>query len=136
MTGLRWQDVDFGAGVIRVRQSAKEVPGPGGKGTVIVLEGLKNEHSRRTLDLAEAVAPVLRAHRTAQAEARLAMPPAIYPDNDLVFASTTGQPMRRCTVRSAFGQVLKKAGLPHFQLRETRHSFVSVLSDQGESIEA
>jgi integrase len=32
--------------------------------------------------------------------------------------------------------VLKAAGLPSFALRETRHSFVSVLSDQGVSIEA
>jgi len=42
-----------------------------------MLEGLKNERSRRTIELAEAVVPVLRAHRLAQAQARLALPPAV-----------------------------------------------------------
>ncbi len=34
------------------------------------------------------------------------------------------------------GARITSLGLPHFQLRETRHSFVSVLSDSGVSIEA
>jgi integrase len=53
-----------------------------------------------------------------------------------VFCGPLGQLLGRATIRHGFGRVLKQAGLPHFQLRETRHSFVSVLSDSGVSIEA
>jgi integrase len=65
LLGLRWQDVDTRAGVIRVRVAAKRVKGR------LVLADLKTEQSRRTLKMPAAVAEALAAQKRAQAEGRL-----------------------------------------------------------------
>jgi integrase len=58
-------------------------------------------------------------------------------DGRLVFASATGTQLDRHNVLRAFRPVVKQAGLdPHqWTPRELRHSFVSLLSDSGMSIE-
>jgi integrase len=47
LLGLRWEDVDFDGGVIRVRRSLHERHGT--DGWALVLDSLKTEHSERTL---------------------------------------------------------------------------------------
>lgn len=135
LTGLTWDDVDFDAGVIRVRHSLKEVPAGDGKTTVLQLEDLKTEQSRRTLQLPARVGEALRALRTAQAADRLRLGQH-YGDMGLVFGGNAGQPLRRQAVNRQFKSICKAAGLgtgwhPH----EQRHTFVSVLSDSGVDIE-
>jgi site-specific recombinase XerD len=61
---------------------------------------------------------------------------AAWQDNDLVFCTRTGTPLAAGNVRRSFRAITKAAvsgrtGLP----RELRHSFVSILSDNGVSIE-
>jgi integrase len=134
LTGLRWADVDFAAGLIRVRFSLKEVPAEGG--SVLQLEDLKTERSHRTLQLPGKVAEALRALRTVQAADKLKLGP-YYGEMNLVFCGNAGQPLRRQTVNGQFKAACKNAGLgtdwhPH----EQRHTFVSVLSDAGVDIDA
>ncbi|WP_300610018.1 site-specific integrase [Trebonia sp.] len=137
LAGLTWNEVDFAAGVLRVRHSLKEVTAPAGSPlkTVLRLEALKTERSKRTLQLPVRVAEALRALRAAQAADRLRLGP-YYGDMNLVFCSAAGQPLRRQEINRRFKQVCKKAGIgagwhPH----EQRHTFVSVLSDAGVDIE-
>ncbi len=54
---------------------------------------------------------------------------------DLVFADRAGQPMSRGAVRNGLARRCRKAGIPVYAPREMRHTFVSVLSDSGMSIE-
>ena len=58
-------------------------------------------------------------------------------DTDLVFCSDAGTELDPANVRREFRTVLKAAGLdPHgWSPRELRHSFVSLLSDEGVSID-
>lgn len=56
--GLRWEDVDLDAGLLRVRQSVKRVTGRG-----LVVEGLKSARAERTVPLMRPVAVALAAHR-------------------------------------------------------------------------
>jgi integrase len=135
LTGLTWDDIDFAAGLIRVRHSLKDVPGPDGR-SVLRLEDLKTERSRRTLQLPAKAAEALRALRTVQAADRLRLGPH-YTDMGLVFCGNAGQPLWRQSVNRGFKRVCAKAGIgsgwhPH----EQRHTFVSVLSDAGIDIEA
>lgn len=57
-------------------------------------------------------------------------------DNGLVFASTVGTPLDRYNVRREFCNITEEAGLGRgWAPRELRHSFVSVLSANGVTIE-
>jgi integrase len=125
LLGLLWDDVDFAAGVIRVRQSMKDSG---------ALAALKTEQSRRTLAMPAAVVGALRALRADQAAARLRAGRA-WADSGLVFCGEAGQPRQLRGVRAAFGRVTARAGIGHWQPREMRHTFVSVLSDAGIDIE-
>jgi integrase len=95
----------------------------------------KTEKSRRTLEIPDEVAKALKAHHTRQAKQRL-LAGEEWLDNDLVFATGTGRPIDAANVRRSLRRVTKKAGLgENWTPREFRHSFVSIMSDNGVTIE-
>jgi integrase len=95
----------------------------------------KTSKSRRTLELPNRAAKALKEHRTRQVRERLAAGP-LWHENDLVFTSQTGQPLDDANVRRAFRSITKRAGLgDNWTPRELRHSFVSIMSDNGVPIE-
>jgi len=95
----------------------------------------KTEKSRRTLELPAQAAEALRTHHVRQARERLAAGKR-WQDHGLVFASQLGTPLDASHVRRAFKSVTKKAGLGEkWTPRELRHSFVSIMSDNGVPIE-
>ncbi len=95
----------------------------------------KTEKSRRTLELPGQAADALREHRARQAEERLAAGP-LWNDHGLVFASQAGTPLDASHVRRSFKTITRKAGLgENWTPRELRHSFVSIMSDNGVPIE-
>jgi integrase len=128
--GLRWEDVDFEAGEMRVRRSLKRVNGE------LVLADLKTAKSRRTQDMPAAVAEALRAHRKDQLAKRMRAAER-WQDYGLVFSSRNGRPRKPFATSVRFKQLCELAGIGgDWQLRELRHSFVSALSDAGVHIEA
>jgi integrase len=96
----------------------------------------KTRKSRRTLELAGLAVDVLRLHQRHQAARRLEAGER-WTDHDLVFASQYGTPLDAANVRRAFRTVVAAAGLAaeDWTPRELRHSFVSLLSNSGMSIE-
>jgi integrase len=95
----------------------------------------KTEKSRRTLELPTEAAEALRAHRSRQAKERLAAGRR-WQDHGLVFASQTGTPLDASHVRRAFKSITKDAKLgENWTPRELRHSFVSIMSDNGVPLE-
>jgi integrase len=134
MLGLRWQDVDLREGAIRIRMCLKVLPRPDGK-RMVTLAGLKTDRSRRTLQLPRDAATVLRALKAQQAKDRLRLGNG-WTDSGLVFAAEHGGPRWPQDVRKQFGKLCERAGLgagwhPH----ETRHTWVSLLSDAGVDLE-
>jgi integrase len=96
----------------------------------------KTEKSRRTLELPGEATDALREHRARQARERLAAGP-LWRDHNLVFASQVGTPLDASHVRRSFKAITRKAGLgENWTPRELRHSFVSIMSDNGVPIEA
>jgi integrase len=130
LTGLRWEDVDFADGMLRVRRSLKK--GAGG----LAPEGLKTESSKRSLAMPEAVRSVLTALRKEQAADRLRLGPAYTDRHGLVFRDDAGRAMSRQRMNVRFKEVCEAAGIGRdWQPRETRHTFISIASDNGASIE-
>lgn len=95
----------------------------------------KTEKSRHTLELPKQAVKALRQHHKRQAEQKLNAGKA-WQDNNLVFCSPVGTPLDAANVRRAFRLITKKAQIGEdWTPRELRHSFVSIMSDNGVPIE-
>jgi integrase len=95
----------------------------------------KTKKSRRTLQLPRHAVEALRKHHTNQVADILKAGKA-WQDHGLVFCSPTGTPLDAANVRRAFKLITKKTGIgENWTPRELRHSFVSLLSDDGVPIE-
>jgi integrase len=96
---------------------------------------VKTRKSRRTLRLPVVAVEALKVHKVKQAEDRL-LAGALWQDHGLVFASAVGTPLDPSHVRRAFRKVCKTAGIGiNWSPRELRHTFVSIMSEQGVPVE-
>lgn len=96
----------------------------------------KTRKSRRTIALPSRCIEVLRAQR-ARMDRQRVRAGARWHDHDLVFASETGTGLDAANVRRGFRRVLTAAGIDaaEWTPRELRHSFVSLLSDSGMTVD-
>jgi integrase len=96
---------------------------------------VKTKKSRRTLQLPAVAAEALREHKVAQAREQLIAGP-LWEDRGLVFATQLGRPLDAAHVRRAFKKVCDNAGIgTDWTPRELRHTFVSIMSEQGVPVE-
>lgn len=137
LLGLRWEDVDFDNGVIRVRKCLKSLPDKETGKRVLVLDDLKTPQSRRTIEMPRMAAAALRDLRTEQARWKLKLGAAYdMRSMAIVFGDRAGAPRWPQDVREYFQLLCSKAGIgDKWTPRELRHTFVSVLSDSGVDIE-
>ncbi|MEU5865149.1 tyrosine-type recombinase/integrase [Nonomuraea sp. NPDC047529] len=95
----------------------------------------KTRKSRRTLELPKPAAQALRQHHIHQAAQKLKAGEA-WADHDLVFCTNVGTPLDASNVRRTFRRITRQARLgTTWSPRELRHSFVSIMNDQGVPIE-
>jgi integrase len=96
----------------------------------------KTRRSRRTVALPARCIEILRNRRADQGSQRTRAGDR-WTENGLVFASESGTELDATNVRRGFRRVLTAAGLPaaDWTPRELRHSFVSLLSDSGVTID-
>jgi integrase len=88
----------------------------------------KTELSRRTLEVPDLAAAALRDLHKRQAAERLAA--------GLVFCTRHGTPLSAGNVRRSFRAITKAAGIgERWTPRELRHSFVSIMSENGTRVE-
>jgi integrase len=97
----------------------------------------KTRKSRRTIALPGRCVDALKRQHRQQAEERLKAGEA-WTENDLVFASKVGTPLDASHVRRDLRRAMKGAAGVNpadWTPRELRHSFVSLLSDAGVSLD-
>jgi integrase len=122
---LRWSDIDLDAGVLRVRSTLSRV---GGR---LVFTEPKTERSRRTVALSGPLVAVLKAHRSRQAQDRLAAGAAWQSEN-LVFPTKIGTPLDPRNAARAFEAIVAAAGITGRPGMHTlRHTFATTLLAAG-----
>lgn len=116
---LAWAEVDLQAGTVAVYRSVRTTG------------DTKTRKSRRVLKLPTKAVHALRTHHTHQATQRREAADSWH-DHDLVFCCEDGTPLDRWQVRREFQKITQAAGLgADWTPRELRHSFVSILSNNG-----
>ena len=133
LLGLGWDEIDFEAGVIRVRYCLKLLKDEQGHITLIRAE-LKTARSRRTVKMPPSVRAALIALRKVQAAERLKLGPH-YQASGIVLCNSAGGPCWPSMVAEEFDEICAAAGLGKWTPRELRHTFASILSDAGTDIE-
>lgn len=123
--GLRWSDIDFGAGVIRVRHQLIEgVAADASKGyrRSLQLTEPKTDAGRRVVAMDEELAKVLSRHQVNQEFTRAACD-VEWPSEDYVFRTDTGEPHWPSNFSKKFRAFLASSGLRHIRIHDVRHSF-------------
>jgi integrase len=120
LLALQWRDIDWHGGFILVQRN--QVQG---------LITSPKSHQRRRVDMSSQLASTLLAWRRLQRERYLEKGLAV---PDWVFASADGQVLEERNVRTVFARLLEKAGLRHIRIHDLRHTFASLLLQQGESV--
>lgn len=128
LCGLRWEDVDLEARILRVERTYQRAP-HGGLG----YQEPKTESSRREIALPAAVAKALRQHRTRQLEERLRAA-NLWEETGHVFADERGRPLDPDRVTHHAKGILKAAGRADLSLHQLRHGAASLLLAEGVSL--
>ncbi|GFP29329.1 hypothetical protein HKBW3S44_00474 [Candidatus Hakubella thermalkaliphila] len=119
LLGLIWGDLDFASGRIYVRRSLQ-----GG-----ILMEPKSAHSRRAVDIPPSLVQMLKEHQAFQAAT------LEFNELSLIFPNQAGQPMDRSNLQvRIFEPALKKGGLRKIRWHDLRHSYASMLINDGANI--
>ncbi|MFO7571606.1 MAG: site-specific integrase [Gaiellaceae bacterium] len=118
LLGLRWGDVDFEHGLVRLRQQLQRP----GKGRPARLGPLKMD-SQRDVILLPQLAGLLREHRSAR----------LHPsDDNLVFANLDGTPLHYSHMNRLLAETAKAAGVEKVSAHVFRRTFAShLIIEQG-----
>ena len=125
LLGLRWSDVDWNRGSIRISRTLLRVTG------ALSFGEPKTAHSRRTIPIGASTIAALGRHRLSQAEERLHAGSA-WADLDLVFSTESGTPIDagNLLARTHY-PLLERAGLPRLRFHDLRHTAATLLLEAG-----
>ncbi|MGA4497515.1 tyrosine-type recombinase/integrase [Bacillus bombysepticus] len=120
--GLRWKDVDFENGCVRITQTLSS----DGKD---LLPYTKTKSGSRTIDLPEETITALKKHwlfiRGEREKNRS------YKNLDLVVCTEFGTPTHKSNIRRVFKSIIKKADIPKIRFHDMRHTHATLLLLQG-----
>jgi integrase len=120
--GLRWKDVDFENGCVRITQTLSS----DGKE---LLPYTKTRSGSRTIDLPEETVAVLKKHWLFIRGEREVV--RSYKNLDLVVCTEFGTPTHKSNIRRVFKSIIKKADIPKIRFHDMRHTHATLLLLQG-----
>lgn len=126
--GLRWQDVNLGAGTISIVQSLGRSVEKG-----LIFQPPKTNSGRRVIDLDEDTVTVLRVHQGQQLlhKARL---DGAFQDQGLVFPGQLGGPLNPMALTRTYQSFAKRVGLAGARVHDLRHFHASVMLQSGQTL--
>ena len=115
LLGLKWQDIDWKNGVIKVRRQVARVEGQ------IKEAPLKTKNSYRTVTISQQAIEVLKGQKKKTNDA-------------YVFPSPNGGPISPDSVNNMLKRVLERAGIPKVRFHDLRHTFATIALQNGVDI--
>jgi integrase len=124
LVGLRWEDVNFAASSLVVRNNLIRIDGK------LTLQPPKTNSSRRLIHLPPDAIAVLEEHRTRQESERREVGD-IWEDSGMVFTSEIGTMLDPSNLSGFFKRLIKQAGVPDIRFHDLRHTCASLLFRMG-----
>ena len=115
LLGLKWKDVDFTNGTIRVQRQVARING------AIVEAPLKTKNSYRTVTIGPDAVGILKEQKEKT-------------EDEYVFPSPNGGPISPDSVNHMLQRVLRRAGLPQVRFHDLRHTFATLALQNGVDI--
>jgi len=125
LLGLKWSDLDWQKGTIRVQRQAQRIRGQG-----IVFRAPKTKAGRRTIQLGEHTIQGLIAHKGRQ-QLEKEVAGEQWWENNLVFPSTVGTPLGGSNLLRDFKKQLKRSGVKEIRFHDLRHTAASLMLNYG-----
>jgi integrase len=127
LLGLKWSDVDFANGRIKVSRSL-----------IYDKQGfrfgpVKTEKSERSVKVDKKVMEELRSYKAKQTELKMSIR-SEYDDQNLVFARKNGQPIYFRTFTTIFNRLIKEAKVPKIRIHDIRHTHATLMLEAGASL--
>ena len=115
LLGLKWQNIDWKNGIIKVRRQVARVDGE------IVEAPLKTKNSYRAVTISQQAIEVLKTQKTKT-------------NDEYVFPSPNGGPISPDSVNNMLKRVLERAGIPKVRFHDLRHTFATIALQNGVDI--
>ena len=115
LLGLKWQDIDWKNGIIKVRRQIARVDGE------IVEAPLKTKNSYRAVTISQQAIEVLKTQKAKT-------------NDEYVFPSPNGGPISPDSVNNMLKRVLARAGIPKVRSHDLRHTFATIALQNGVDI--
>ena len=115
LLGLKWADIDWKNGVIKVRRQIARIDGK------LVEAPLKTKNSYRAVSISPQAIEVLKQQKAKT-------------NDEYVFPSPNGGPISPDSVRHMLHRVLERAGIPKVRFHDLRHTFATVALQNGVDI--
>ena len=118
LLGLKWQDVDWKNGIIKVRRQVARIDGE------IVEAPLKTKKSYRAVTISPQAIEVLKQQKAKTKELK----------DPYIFPSPNGGPISPDSVNNMLKRVLERAGVPKVRFHDLRHTFATIALQNGVDI--
>jgi integrase len=131
LLGIKWQDINFEAGLLQVRRVLSRVPTNMPEREHVYVEAEpKTQKSRRGVMIAPFALDALKKHRVSLLEAKLKAG-VFWQEYDYVYCTLHGTHLNPNHVVEEFKKVLVRAGLPDIRFHDLRHSAATLLLSLG-----
>lgn len=129
LLGLRWSDVDLGAGVLHIRRAVKHADGSGW------VVGKTKTHAQRRIALDGFSVGLLRRHHEGARQRALDACIAFEPDGYVfTFDPSGAAPMKPDSLGQAFSRLCAREGVSGVSLHTLRHFSASVMFVSGRDV--
>ena len=115
LLGLKWTDIDWKNGIIKVRRSIARVNGE------IVESPLKTKNSYRAVTISPQAVEILKEQKEKT-------------NDQYIFPSPNGGPISPDSVNNMLKRVLARAGIPKVRFHDLRHTFATIALQNGVDI--